>query len=158
MEMLWFNTGLLFASSLAFHHAWTCARRGEAGRVRMALLAGGLLGFGFLVGQVLLWRHYEASGYVMAARFAVCASGVDPLSITIPETRSGNPAIAFFYLICGLHGIHILGGLAAWAVAVRRVIKGEALDAVARSIQLCARYWHFMLLVWLAMAALFVAT
>lgn len=156
--LLWFNTALLAASSLAFAFASGAARAVRIERLRIGLALGGLLGLAFLAGQYALWRDLQASGYAMAASFAVCAPGADPLSLTVPQTRSGNPAIAFFYLISGLHGIHILGGLVAWGIAARRVFGGGAPAAVARGVQLCARYWHFMLLIWLIMLGLFVST
>jgi len=39
-----------------------------------------------------------------------------------------------------------------------RIVDGAAPAAVARATELCARYWHFLLAVWLAMLALFLAT
>jgi cytochrome c oxidase subunit 3 len=56
----------------------------------------------------------------------------------------GNPANSFFYLITGLHGLHVIGGL---------VVATWAAGKVA-TIQLCARYWHFLLGLWLVMFAL----
>jgi cytochrome c oxidase subunit 3 len=70
---------------------------------------------------------------------------------------SVNPASAFFTLICAFHGLHVVGGLAAWMLAGRRLLAGAAPEA-ARAVQLCARYWEFMLLVWLVMMGLFVST
>ena len=55
------------------------------------LLAGGASAVVFLVGQLLAWRQLVEAGYFVA----------------------GNPANAFFYLITGVHGLHVLGGLAA---------------------------------------------
>ena len=156
--LLWFNTGLLVASSFAFHAAWRGAVAGRGAAARWGTGIGGVLGLAFLIGQLALWQQYQESGYVMAASIAVCTTGLtDPLAIPVPQSRSGNPAIAFFYLISGLHGLHILGGLAAWGLTARRIFTG-APQAAARAVQLCARYWDFMLLVWLAMLALFVAT
>ncbi len=90
----------------------------------------------FLVGQVVAWRQLAAAGYVLA----------------------GNPANSFFYLLTGLHGLHMLGGLVvlgrtrvrAFAASTRSSASGAAL-----SVELCATYWHFMLLVWLVLFALF---
>ena len=58
---------------------------------------------------------------------------------------SANPANSFFYLITGLHAAHVLGGMVAGAFAVRRA--GEAIG-------LCAQYWHFLFVLWLAVFAL----
>lgn len=53
---------------------------------------------------------------------------------------SSNPSSSFFYLITALHGLHLLGGLVAWAVVSRR--------PTPLRIELCALYWHFLLAVW----------
>lgn len=123
--LLWINSALLVASSIA----WELARRSDAtGRAASASLAGAALGLAFLIGQWLLWRHYLAQGYYL----------------------SSNPANAFFYLLTALHGLHIVGGLvaAAWVLAERN----------PGHIRLCAVYWHFLLFIWILIAALLVST
>ena len=93
-------------------------------------LIAGLLGLLFLCGQLLLWRQLRDAGHGLA----------------------NDPAAAFFYLITALHGLHVIGGLWFWARAM--AAPGDA----ALRFQLTATYWHFLLLVWLLMVALFVAT
>jgi cytochrome c oxidase subunit 3 len=129
--LLWINSGILFLASLA----WERARMGVQREPRRAasVLAAGLLGILFLACQLLLWSRLVAAGHGLR----------------------GDPAAAFFYLITALHGLHVAGGLWFWARAMidlRR--RGEA----ALRIELTATYWHFLLLVWLVMLALFVAT
>lgn len=157
LPIIWVNTGVLVASSLAFSFALRSARRGDAALLRWGVLAGGLLGFLFLAGQILMWQQLEASGFGYAMKVFVCSTG-DPLSLASVKLVTGNVAIAFFYLICALHGLHILGGLAAWSVTGVRILDGAGPTAVERSVQLCARYWHYLLGVWVAMLTLFVVT
>lgn len=123
--LLWINSALLVGSSIA----WEIARRAGTGdRAVQASIVGAALGLGFLIGQWLLWRHYQAAGYYLSA----------------------NPANAFFYLLTALHGFHIIGGLVAagWALVARNL----------RHIRLCALYWHFLLLLWIILAGLLVTT
>ncbi|MCY1235595.1 hypothetical protein D9M72_482170 [compost metagenome] len=49
-----------------------------------------------------------------------------------------------------MHGLHVLGGLAGWGVAV--AARGSGDVAVLR-MRLCARYWHFLLAVWVVLLA-----
>jgi len=65
-----------------------------------------------------------------------------------------NPAIAFFYLITGLHGLHLVGGLVAWFRTVIKVWGDFDAAQVRQSMELCTVYWHFMLLVWLILFGL----
>ena len=105
----------------------------------MSLTAGGIFTIIFLVGQVLAWQQLTASGYFLAT----------------------NPANTFFYLITGLHGLHLLGGLWVWAKTISKVWHGlESLSVtqitgVRLSIELCSVYWHYLLLLWLVFFYLF---
>ena len=65
-----------------------------------------------------------------------------------------NPAIAFFYLITGLHGLHLLGGLVAWGRTVAKVWGDFDVAKMRQSVELCTVYWHFLLLVWLVLFGL----
>ncbi len=134
--LLWLNTGLLIASSVAFQAALAAARRGQLIRVRDGLLTGGFFAFAFLVGQLLVWRQLAALGFY----------------------AEKNPANAFFYVITGLHALHLLGGLVAWGRTTAKLLRGVALDQLRLSVELCTVYWHFLLLIWLALFALLIFT
>jgi cytochrome c oxidase subunit 3 len=156
--LLWFNTGALVASSFAFHSAVTAQRAGDARRLRASLIAAGGLGVAFLIGQVFVWRQLDTSGYVLALHMGICTGVADPLALPTGQFRSGNPAVAFFYLITVLHGLHIAAGVAAWARTTKRAFDGPTSAAAARAVPLCAAYWHFLLLVWLVMLGLLIST
>ena len=156
--LLWVNTAILGLSSLAFVAAELGARRGNVRDTKAGLLVGGALGLAFLVGQLLLWRRFADLGFVLLYSAGLCRAG-DPLfTFPFPTTILGNPALAFFYLISGLHGAHIVGGLVAWGLTARRVFATGGSPGAARAVQLCARYWHFLLFVWALMMGLFVST
>ena len=70
-------------------------------------------------------------------------------------TAVGNPAGSFFYVLTALHGLHVLGGLVGWTIAARAVRRVTDAREAAWRIGLTARYWHFLLLVWLALYASF---
>lgn len=66
---------------------------------------------------------------------------------------AGNPAASFFYLLTAMHGLHVIGGLVGWWVAARSVWRQADPASVAWRITLCARYWHFLLVVWVVLFA-----
>lgn len=134
--LLWLNTAILILSSVALQWARTSAGHQQADRVRWGLLAGGALAFAFLVGQFLVWQQLGSLGYFVDT----------------------NPSNSFFYLITGLHGLHLLGGLVAWLRASLRLWRGADTDKIRMSVELCAVYWHFLLLVWLVMFGLLLVT
>jgi cytochrome c oxidase subunit III len=131
-KLLWFNTGVLILSSVALQFAQVAARRGRMKDVGDGLIAGGLFACTFLVGQLIAWQQLNAEGYFLAA----------------------NPANAFFYLLTGVHGLHLLGGLVALGRTADKVWRGCALSEVRSSVQLCAGYWHFLLALWLVLFSL----
>lgn len=134
--LLWLNTVILVTSSIALEWTRGEAARGELRGVRLGLTAAGISAILFLGGQLVAWQQLVASGYL----------------------ASSNPANAFFYVITGLHGLHLLGGLVAWARTAGRVWRGATAEDVRLSVDLCATYWHYLLLVWLALFGLLLST
>jgi cytochrome c oxidase subunit 3 len=135
-KLLWLNTGMLILSSGALQWAQVAARRGRMDGARAGLLAGGVFALAFLAGQLFAWRQLDAAGYYMTA----------------------NPAAAFFYLITGVHGLHLLGGLVALGRNMDKAWQGVAAGEVRLSVELCATYWHFLLFVWLVLFSLLLLT
>ncbi|EJT04747.1 cytochrome c oxidase subunit 3 [Rhizobium sp. CCGE 510] len=133
-RLLWVNTAALALSSAALQWAKREARHGRTEALRPALVTGLALAVFFLVGQIQAWRELTAAGYVLA----------------------DNPANSFFYMLTGLHGLHILGGLAVLAhTTVRAFSSDVAPERLRLSVDLSAIYSHFMLAVWLLLFALF---
>ena len=132
VSLLWANTFVLILSSVALQWAQYSVRHGRMDAMRAGLLAGGAFTVVFLFGQVLAWRQLGAMVYFEVS----------------------NPAIAFFYLITGLHGLHLLGGLVAWGRTVAKVWGNFDVAKVRQSVELCTVYWHFLLLVWLVLFGL----
>lgn len=134
--LLWLNTGVLIAASVAMQWTRAATKRGHADAVKNGLIAGGILTFAFLAGQLVVWQQLNAAGYLVVA----------------------NPANDFFYLLTALHGLHLLGGLVVWGRATARMRRGVAIDEVRLSVELCTVYWHYLLLVWLVLFALLLST
>jgi cytochrome c oxidase subunit III len=85
-----------------------------------------ILGLSFLAGQWLVWRELATAGFYVDT----------------------SPSSSFFYLLTGMHGIHLFGGvlalLAAGGASLLRksaVSRGVVVDATAW-------YWHFMTFLW----------
>ncbi len=130
-DILWVNTGVLLLASVAMQFASHAAGRGLRQFARVALMLGGALTIGFLAGQVMAWQAVGPSLYFI----------------------QGSPAIAFFYVLTILHGLHLIGGLWVLGRTTLRFASGAELIDLRQSLSLCAIYWHFLLLVWLAIFA-----
>jgi cytochrome c oxidase subunit III len=131
-EILWFNTGLLIASSIALQTAQFAINRGEIERCRTALRVGGASALLFLLGQFWAWRELVVSGLY----------------------ASGNPANAFFYLLTGTHALHLVGGLVALSRIAGKTSSAMERKEFATSVEVCVIYWHFLLFVWLLLFAM----
>ncbi len=106
-------------------------------KAKNTLLLVGFLSFAFITGQLLVWQHY----------------------ISIGQYVSTNPANAFFYLFTALHGLHLLGGLFFWGRATTKLFTNNfSVIKTKQAIELCAIYWHFLLIVWFILFGLMIAT
>ncbi len=133
--LLWINTWLLVLSSLALQWAVVAVQRRDTTRAAAGLGVGGVSALLFLGGQLLVWRQLNAGGFY----------------------AESHPASAFFYLITAIHGLHLAGGMLALGRVGARVsmADGDA-ENVRLSVELCALYWHFLLVVWLLVCGILV--
>jgi cytochrome c oxidase subunit III len=84
------------------------------------------LGLAFVAGQYLAWRHLAAQGLYLAT----------------------NSNSSFFYVFTAMHGLHLLGGIAALSYVILRLGSGHR--QVRRNLfRALAIYWHFMGVLWL---------
>lgn len=127
---LWLSTAWLVAGSIVLQAASSVSRRPTMPAVRLGtvLVAGGLCALAFLAVQ--WWAWLELLGRQV--------------------TPVGNPAGSLFYLLTAMHGLHVMGGLVAWAVVLRRLSHEDAVQCEWR-VALLARYWHFLLAVWVVL-------
>ncbi len=133
---LWLNTAVLIVASVAFQWALVSARRGRIDGVKFGFRAAGICTFAFLVGQFWVAQQLSAMGFY----------------------ADTSPAVAFLYLLTGMHGLHLVGGLVAWARTAVRMRRGYELDQLYLGIELCAVYWHYLLAIWLVLFGLMVLT
>lgn len=128
-SLLWFNTAILVLSSIVMQLANSLS--GQYKKQITYMWIAFVLTSLFVVGQFLAWVELNNAGVYLRT----------------------NPANSFFFLFTLLHAIHLFGGM----VALARVLVRKQIDEVKRdssttlSIKLCTTYWHFLLLLWLAL-------
>lgn len=136
-SILWFNTVLLIFGSIAMQSARSAVANSQVQQTRVRLFAAGLLTLAFLIGQWFAWREI---------RYSELFSPI-------------NPAVAFFYVLTAVHGLHLLGGLVVWARTLARSLRKDVeLIDVRLSVELTSVYWHYLLLVWLGLFAVLLST
>lgn len=135
--ILWLNTIVLIVGSVAMQSARASITRGQLEPTRVRLFAAGLLTGAFLIGQMVAWRQLRFS------------------ELFTPQ----NPAVAFFYVLTAVHGLHLLGGLFVWTRTLARSLRKDIEPIDLRlSVELTSVYWHYLLLVWLGLFAVLLST
>jgi cytochrome c oxidase subunit 3 len=129
--LLAWNTAILVVSSFAMQSTVVAARRGQIELVRTGLLISGVLTVAFLLGQLYVWKQLNDDGFFLAS----------------------SAATGFFYLLTAVHGLHVLGGLIAWGRSALRAFRGADAARLRLGVELCAIYWHFLLVVWVVLFA-----
>lgn len=124
--VLWVNTLVLVASSFTLELARSGLRRAAQDEFRRWWSLTAALGLAFLVGQFLAWRQLVAAGLYI----------------------STNPSSAFFYLMTGAHGLHLLGGVIALVFVGFRRWEGRRRMRQATAAKVAGIYWHFMGVLW----------
>lgn len=135
-SLLWVNTALLIGSSVLFQLARNTAQGENFLRARTMFVAAGLFAILFVAGQALAWQQLSNNGF----------------------TVSNGPASAFFYLLTGMHVLHIVGGLWVWSKTTLRFFSQAQLSDVKLSVELCTTYWHFLLVLWVIIFAVLANT
>src|SRR5262245_4677551 len=126
-NLVWVNTLILLASSVAVEFARSAIRKDERGPMKQWLGISGLLGVAFLVGQFMVWRQLVHAGVY--------------LSTTIHSS--------FFYVLTGTHALHLFGGLIGFGVVMYRAWSNRLTAASHEPLKVWALYWHFMDIVWI---------
>ena len=135
--IVYFNTAVLFASSITLERSRRAMRKLTNGGFGVSSFTAPLyvtfaLGLLFVAGQLLAWHTLAGRGVYLAT----------------------NPSSSSFYLLTGLHGLHLLGGVAILLYLVLRMARMSAARLRA-SMGAAALYWHFMGALWAYILFLF---
>lgn len=122
------STAVILLSSVTLHYSFANFKLGEEKKYKQLLLVSLVLGISFVVLQYLGWT-------------ALYAKGVD---------MKGNVSGSFFYLLSGVHALHVLGGIAAIIVALLHAytLKFNVSEKRINRFDLVVNYWHFVDFLW----------
>ena len=131
--ILWVNTGILLASSVALD----LARRALKARQRVNFnrwwTTATALGGVFLIGQAIAWSQLRAAGIYVAT----------------------NPSSSFFYVLTAVHALHLIGGMVALTWVDVQALRLRLGPAKRTAIDVCAVFWHFLDALWIMLMAIF---
>ena len=127
------NTLILIASSVTMVMSWASLKMNDFGKYRLHMGLTILLALGFLV--VKAFEYGSKFGHHL-----------------YPET---NNFLAVYFVLTGLHAIHVTGGIIVnayfWGPGAKMWKKGtaRAKEHFTNRIEIAGLYWHFVDLVWI---------
>ena len=68
---------------------------------------------------------------------------------------NGNVSASFFFIITGMHLLHILGGIIALLIVFFRAFRTRVKVYSATGIEIAASYWHFVDALWIYLFVFF---
>jgi cytochrome c oxidase subunit 3 len=128
-SIFYFSTVVLLCSSVTIHFSLNSFKKGREQIYKILMIVSFILGLTFIVMQFSGWQDLFEMGV--------------PLD--------GNPSGSFFYVISGVHAVHVMGGLAALSVALIHAfgLKFNVSDKRLNRFELVVQYWHFVDILWL---------
>src|SRR3984957_9230633 len=144
--ILYLNTAILLLSALTMEKArlsifheidvleeWLGLGRPALRRTLPWVGATLALGIMFLAGQDIAWRRLTAQGFAF--------------------NRWATPASYFFYLITGLHALHLALGVLALGFCLVALARLKRVESRQIAVDATAWFWHTMTLTWLILFA-----
>ncbi len=139
------NTFVLIASSLTIALSIRSMQLGNKKRTMQLLLATLILAGVFLVVKYFEYSHKIHLGQ-LPGRF-----------YTFEGLEGSNPHVFFsiYFLMTGLHGIHVILGMAAISWIMFRTYKNQFSAEYYTPIEMVGLYWHLVDLIWIYLFPLF---
>jgi cytochrome c oxidase subunit 3 len=152
------NTAVLIGSSLSAAWAVRCVQLGRRRGLEVAVLVTVALAATFMVVKVLEYSHKLNHGVGWGP---ACRPDAEILA-TLPQTaralavpRQLGTFFGIYYMMTGLHGIHVLVGIGLFVWILRRARAGHFGPGYFGPVDAVALYWHLVDLVWIYLFPLF---
>ncbi len=137
------NTVILLFSSFCVAAAVTAVQKKEKKIALTGLAVAILCGFAFLVNKYFEWGHKIEAGIYPNSE----------AMISSPHGR--NMFFGLYYVITGLHGIHIIIGMTLLIVSFVFVQKEKITAERFAMLENSGLYWHLVDLIWIFIFPLF---
>ncbi len=138
------NTIILLVSSMLIAMSTTALQQKKKSLVLILCSTTILLGIIFLVNKYFEW----------GVKFE---HGIWPGSKHMLETMSQGEILFFglYFIMTGLHALHIIVGIVIIAVAMGRVVSGTVHENRAAMLENAGLYWHLVDVIWIFLFPLF---
>lgn len=137
------NTIVLLVSSFTVAASITAIQRSKKGQAIYLLLFSIFCGFVFLVNKYFEWgAKFHHDIYPNSDKLVFGEPGL-------------NIFFGLYYVITGLHGIHVIIGMVLLTIALVYVIRGKVTADRFAMLENAGLYWHLVDLIWIFVFPLF---
>jgi cytochrome c oxidase subunit 3 len=152
------NTVVLISSSLAAAWSVRSAQLGDQRTLRLLLVLVLLLAATFMVVKYFEYSHKLHHGVFWGAAYHPS----EDILASLPAALRDRPApphlgtfFSIYFLMTGLHGIHVLVGMGLYLWLLRRASLGHFGPGYWVPVDMVALYWHLVDLIWIFLFPLF---
>jgi cytochrome c oxidase subunit 3 len=152
------NTLVLISSSLTAAWAVRSAQLGRQRELRLMLLATLLLASAFLVVKYFEYSHKLHHGIFWGAAYHPSQEILSSLPAALrsaPVPPHLGTFFSIYFLMTGLHGIHVLVGMGLYLWLIGRAGRGDFTPAYYVPVDAVALYWHLVDIIWIFLFPLF---
>jgi len=133
------NTVVLLVSSFTMVMAVAAARAGKRRALILFLSLTLALAAVFLVVKYFEYSHKFHEG-LLPGRF---------YSYQGPSVPGEFMFFSFYFMMTGLHGLHVFAGMIAISWLLRRAIRGDFSERYYNPVDLVGLYWHLVDMIWI---------
>ena len=123
----WYSTVVILLSSLTIHLSLKAFKERFMLKYRKLMLTTLLLGVIFVATQFIGFKEFWNTGMTLQA----------------------NVAFSFLYVIVGLHGLHVMGGILGLIIMLLKSFSTKKRNYSIVSVELMLTYWHFVDILWI---------
>lgn len=137
-----FNTVVLLVSSFTMVMAVYSASKNKQKQLVTYLIITILCALAFLGVKYFEYSHKIHDGLLPGQYFTYLPS-------TDPMAKGNSVFFGFYFMMTGLHGFHILGGVVVLCFVLKEAIKGRYSSTYYTPVDLVGLYWHLVDLIWI---------
>ena len=141
------NTLVLIGSSLTMALAVRSSQVGRKTAMVALLAATLLLGLVFLGVKGFEWHAEYVSQHVPGAAFQFHEKA--PSMAGYPDPRNAQLFFFFYFVMTGLHGLHMVVGVGIVSFILYYGWKGRYTPGYHNPVEVAGLYWHFVDIVWI---------
>lgn len=138
------NTCFLLISSFTMVMAVWGASTNKKGEKQGLIVTNLLLTLGFAAGFMVVkyfeYSHKIHDGLLPGKLFSYTGPDLVPNMFMF---------FSFYFMMTGLHGFHVLGGMGAITYLIIRAMKGDYTSEYYTPVDLIGLYWHLVDLIWI---------